>query len=233
MKNRKMLAVGIYVGIPVLLVLGVGVWKWKNIQKAKVAEQNTQQQQVVQPQQQNQKFVVDVDQNVDNWQTKETEFFTIKFPKEWYWMESDLKKTGYHSRIVTNNPDFDIVKYADIGLGTGSNYPLTLTNNAEVIITYSVSATSDAGTPQDRINSIFKLAKQYDPSAKCSVSNNKTIPFIVYCTATYNDSQLQQTYHIINEGISLAITIRTTNNTLIKKEILDKIIGSIVLKQHI
>ena len=43
------------------------------------------------------RFVIDVDPDVSHWQTKETEFFKIKFPKEWYWIESDLKEptSGY------------------------------------------------------------------------------------------------------------------------------------------
>jgi hypothetical protein len=51
-----------------------------------------------------QTFVTDVDPDVSHWQTKETEFFTIKFPKEWYWLES----------VITNNPNFEIDRYTDI-----------------------------------------------------------------------------------------------------------------------
>lgn len=237
-------------GIALLAILVVG-WLWLNANREKQSQNQSEQSQSAQQQQtselnqqqsqeKQQKFVVDVDPNMDHWQTKETEFFTIRFPKEWYFLESDRKKTGYYSQIITNNPDFSIDKYADIGVFTGGRYlyfsesegglprPLQL-SDTEVVISFNASATSDAGTPQDRIDSIFKLTKQNDPSVDCSVTNNKTIPFTMYCTDTY-DSQSQQSYDVINNKISLVITARTTKDTLVKKEILDKIAGSIILK---
>jgi type II secretory pathway pseudopilin PulG len=226
MSKKRIIAIMLVV----ILIAGVGFWAWKNQQKKEVVQNQNEQQQSVQQQQtsesdqqqnqgEKQKFVTDVDPNIGHWQTKEAEFFTIKFPKEWFWLES----------VIANNPDFDTVKYADIGVGTGGNYPITLANNTEVVISFNGSATSDAGTPQDRIDSIFKLTKQNDPLVRCSIYNNKTIPFAVYCSSAH-DSQLQQSYYVINKEVSITFTARTTKDTLVKKEILDKIADSIILK---
>lgn len=223
--NKKAIIVGICVAI--ILIAGIGFWKWENEKKTSSMPQEQVKQQ---GQLEHQDFVVDVDSDVSHWQTKETEFFTIKFPKEWYWLESDREKTGYYSYVITNNPNFDINKYADIAIFTGGDYPsLVLANDTEAVISFDGSATSDAGTPQDSMGSIFELAKKNNPSVDCGVSNNKIIPFTAHCTATYN-SQLQQSYYVINREISITSTTRTTKDTLAKKEILDKIADSIILK---
>lgn len=226
--NKKLIITGVI--LVIVLAIGGGVWMWQKNEVKKQEQVKIQQIQQEEAKKEEQNFVVDVDPDVSHWQTKgEKEAFTIKFPKEWYWMESSHSEREGYSRVITNNPSFDMVKYADIGVGTGGNYPITLVNNAEVVISFNGSATSDAGTPQDRIDSIFKLTKQSDPSAKCSIYNNKTIPFTVYCSSTH-DSQLQQSYYVINKEVSIVFTARTTKDTLVKKEILDKIAGSIILK---
>ena len=180
-------------------------------------------------------FVTDVDPDVNHWQTKETEFFTIKFPKEWYWMESNREKTGYYSQVITNNPDFDIDGNAEIGLfsGIGPISSLELSRDTEVVITDRGSPTSNAGTPQDSLDSIFSLAKKNNPSVNCKTFNNRTVPFTAYCSVTYENRQLQQSYYIINEQLSLTITAHTTQDTLVKKGILDKIVKSVVLKSYL
>lgn len=232
MKNKVIIVLLILVFVS----LGGGFWVIKNKEgNNKGASQEEVGNNIIKDQQQNQEeeqgFVVDVDMNADNWQTKETEFFTIKFPKEWYWLESDREKTGYYSHVITNNPKFDMVKNADIGVfsGIGPRSPLELSNNTEVVITNRGVATSDAGTPQDSIDAIFRLAKHNFSSVDCNISNNKSIPFTAHCSALY-DSQLQQSYYVINDKISLTLTARTIKGTLVKKEILDKIVGSIILK---
>jgi hypothetical protein len=207
-----------------------GLWIWKGEKGEKSELYKNKRIQVIQSpkedrmqdQQEQQNFLVDVDTNLDHWQTKETEFFTIKFPKEWYWLRSEF---------ITNNPNFDINKYAGIGVFSdiGPNSPLMLSNATEAVITDWGRATSDAGTPQDSLDAILKLARNNNPSVDCNVINNRTIPFTAFCTATY-DSQLQQSYYVINNKISLTLTARTTKDTLVKKEILDKIAESIILK---
>lgn len=224
---KKKIIVGSLILVLAVLVGGFWVAKNKERNSKDASREKMKNNSVVvedgqqQNQEEKQEFVVDVDMNVDNWQTKETEFFTIKFPKEWYWLES----------VITNNPRFDISKYADIGIfsGIGPHTPLILSDDAEIVITHWGTPTSNAGTPQDSIDAIFKLAKYNYPSVDCYVSNNKTIPFAAHCSAIY-DSQLQQSYYVINNKISLTLTARTTEDTLIKKEILDKIVGSIILK---
>lgn len=234
--------------IVIILLLGGGVWfgihkvekeqeakkkvevKNEEIKKEDIIKQEEKKEAQEQVQEEKKEFVVNVDSNMDHWQTRgENEAFTIKFPKEWYWLESNHSGNEGYSRVISSNPDFDMVKYADIGIFSGYSYPLILTNDTEVVISFNGSATSDAGTPQDRIDSIFKLTKQSNPSAKCSIYNNKTIPFTVYCSSEH-DYQLQQSYYVINKEISITFSARTTKDTLVKKETLDKIAKSIILK---
>jgi len=230
-----------FLGVVLLVILVVSLL-WSNVNKEKQVQNQSKQGQLVQQQQNSeqgqqqsqekkQEFVVDVDPDVSHWQIRETEFFTTRFPKEWLWLESNREKTGYYSTVITNNPGFDITEHADIGIFSdiGSRSPLALSNVTEVVITDRGKATSDSGTPQDSIDAIFEMAKDNNPSVDCKVTNNKTIPFTAYCVAAY-DSQLQQSYYVINNKISLTLTARTTKDTLVKKEVLDKIAGSIILK---
>jgi hypothetical protein len=64
--------------------------------------------------------------NIDNWQVREGKAYTIKFPKEWYWLESEHGENEGYSEIITNNPNFDMDKYADIRLLRGGNIYLLL-----------------------------------------------------------------------------------------------------------
>lgn len=190
-------------------------------------------------------FVTNVDPDVSHWQTKETEFFTIKFPKEWYWLESDLKKTGYYSQVITNNPNFDINKYADISLGTGGSYHVTSQDGTttsiplqddEVIISFGGTATANSGTPEQSIDSVFQ-SKQGNPyPVHCQrLSNPNIVPIRAHCSfidnATVTTPQKIQTYYIVNELNNISVSARTTDTTTVPKDILDKIAENMVVKE--
>jgi hypothetical protein len=213
-------------------VFVVGVFAYQNRpQESEVVEVVGEEEQENQNTS-DQEFVTDVDMNIEHWQTKETEFFTIKFPKEWYWLESNREKTGYYSQVITNNSNFDIDRYADIGLFSdiGPNSIIEIKSSSEIVISFRGSPTTNAGTPQDRLDSIFELAKKNNSSVECEVINNKTVPFTAYCSVEYDNLQLQRSYYTINEEISLTSTARTNQESVVKKEIFDKIAKSIVLK---
>ena len=235
MKNKSIII--LISTILLILITGAGFWIVKNkeignkgvpqekIENNIVAEGSPQQNQ-----EENQKFVVDIDLNVDNWQTKETEFFTIKFPKEWYWLESShLEREGY-SKVITNNPVFDINKHADIGIFSdiGPNSPLIISNNTEIVISEKGKSTSDAGSPLDSLNSTLSLAKENNPSVYCTVVEDRILPLRAYCTTIFNDSGMrQQSYYSINEEIALTFTAWTTQkNSKNLIEVLEKIAES-------
>jgi len=177
-----------------------------------------------------QAFVTDVNMNVENWQMKETEFFTIKFPEEWYFLES---------KVITNNQDFNIDKYADIGLFTEGKYlftsvsegvesePIPLQND-EVIISFRGTPTSNSGTPQDSMDS--KIGKQSANGYECAQDSIKQLPLRGNCFFTTDYDEQIHTYYVITEEISLAITARTTADTMIDEDIIEKIVDSIKIQ---
>jgi hypothetical protein len=178
------------------------------------------------------KFVTDVDPDVSHWQTKETEFFTIKFPKEWYWLESDLEKTGYHSKVITNNPDFDIDKYADIAVfsGVGPKPPINLADT-EILITDRGVPTSNAGTPLDSLDSIFELARYNYPAVNCIRPDSlKTLPIVAWCSAHYPEDQTQLSYYVIDNSLALTLTARMRGESDTLQPIVEKIARSIRIK---
>lgn len=187
----------------------------------------------------NQGIQVEIDPNVDHWQTKETEAFSIKFPKEWYWMESDPTKHGYPSNsgrsyVITNNPDFDIDKYSDIGIFSGGDYPVILTSDSEVVISHGGWATTNAGTPRDFMEGELKRVKEdVNHFAKCHyVSDIYSIPLTAFCSfVDEKNNQKVDTYYISYEKLSLGFTSRTTTkNTLELEPILGEIARSYALK---
>lgn len=165
-------------------------------------------------------FVVDVDPNLDHWQTKKTDLFTVKFPKEWYQLGS----------VITNNPNFDIAEHAEIGTFSdiGSHSPLTFSNDTEIVIAERGKPTSNAGSPIDSLNSTFSLAEKNNPSVSCVVVENLMMPLKAYCSVEFNDSDMkQQSYYIINEELALTFTAWTTQrNDKNLIDILEKIAES-------
>lgn len=182
------------------------------------------------------RFVTDVDPNVTHWQTKETEFFTIKFPKEWYWKESNREKTGYYSQVITNNPDFDIDSYSDIGVFTRYEYSLKFRNDSEVIISTNNlgDITSNSGTPSEYIKLEMERVEKSNNSARCGyVSDEKNIPLMASCffVDSENDQKVQ-TFYASYKKRTFAYTARTIGNSNLDLEgILRKIAESFFQKK--
>ena len=158
-------------------------------------------------------FVTNVDMDVNHWQTKKTEYFTVKFPKEWYWMESDLEKTGYHSEVITNNPHFDIDKYADISVFTGDSYQMSFKDNSEIIITMNGlgEATSNSGTPREFMDGeIARLKKDYQ-EMKCHYTSSLTsVPLTAFCEFSDSNGEVVDTYYSSDTKRTFAYTARIT-----------------------
>lgn len=174
------------------------------------------------------RFVTEVDPDVKNWETKETEFFIIKFPKEWYWLELSEKETGYRNMyIISNNSKFPLANY--------KNDPISLTGiqnsklaDTEIVINFGGTATANSGTPVDSLN--FLTTSKDNPERKCvRPTDTKVLPFIASCTNKEND-KIIQTYYIINEEISLFLNMYMSHETILSKSILEKIARNVKLK---
>ena len=235
MKNKSIIIISI---VLISVMAGFGFWVLKNQEEGKEiilkkeGGNSVSIEEKYKNQDKKQKFIVDVDMNIDHWQVKETEFFTIKFPKEWYWLESDPEKTGYRSRIITNNPDFDINKYADIGVGTGGNYPLEFEDKNEVVISFNGAATSDAGTPQQSVESGLRGIRESHLQTICEYSSDLTdSPIIANCIFVDSNYQKVQTYFVVNEKNKIFFSIRTTEDNLSKKEIFYEIAKNMILSE--
>jgi len=180
-------------------------------------------------------FVTDVDMNIDNWQTKETEFFTIKFPKEWYWMESDLEKDGCYSRVITNDPDFDIGKNACISIGGGIGQPMSLEGETEILITFSgIAVTSEVGTPEESIHWQIERAKEFLGSNVSCVyieAESENNDPEAYCTAVNEKDQKVQAYYTLGKSFTYAFVMWTDiHNEVVKRDILERVAKSLIEK---
>ena len=227
-----------FISLIAIVFLALGVFVIQRVYNTPLPVVENEVEQKENPKTNDETFITDVDMNIDNWQTKETEFFTIKFPKEWYWMESNREKTGYYSQVITNNPRFDIDKHAEIGLIKGGEYltffkddePESLPlSNTEIVISFNGFATSDIGVPQQVMSWVLRLSDKERSSTCIQVEdlNTQKIPLIGYCSFVTTYHEKIQTYYVINKEIVQIMTARTTDDTLAKKEILDKIVASI------
>lgn len=170
-------------------------------------------------------FVTDVDPDVNHWQTKETKYMIFKFPKEWYWVEAVPPDPKYgRSSIITNNPNRSL-RYPDIGMFDD------ITNNTEVVITDHGTPTTNSGTPIDSLKYLTDMAHEADSTAECiQLSDVKIIPIIASCLIKQDNHQVEHNYYVIDEINSLIITARTTDNTLVHQDILEKIARNIRIK---
>lgn len=172
--------------------------------------------------------------DIDHWQTKDMGSFSVKFPKEWYWLEVVDEKPGYFgSRVISNNPDFPLEKYSDIGIFTGGDYSMVFSDDTEVVVTDRGWPTDNAGSPRKSLDSEIRRIKEYiNPSAVCEyLSNPQSVPATAYCSFMNNAGQRIQTYYLAYNMTGFAFTSRTTeNNAAMMRDILEMIAKSFTVK---
>lgn len=197
----------------VLILLGGVIFMWQKkmseIQPLPAPKEN------IQSTNKDEAFVTDVDPDVNHWQVKETEFFTIKFPKEWYWSEAAPSPDFTPDGIITNNPSHPI-RYPEIG---ADNF----NNNTEVVIGYELLFASAE-------NIITVGVEDMSPVEGCAfLSDAESIPIIKSCIQKYDNHQVERVYRVIYKDITVSLDVRTTDNTLVLTDTLEKIARSIVL----
>lgn len=214
--------------IVLLLALGAGVLIW---------EQQRNQQISLNPESdiaiETDNFVLDVDPNTDLWKTQETEFFTIKFPKEWYWIESE--SSGYRSRIITNNHDLNITKeYPDIVF---YDKGIPGRDDRELMITFRGGLTQEI---DDKTVETKKIIDQRGTEIGDLIRNNYGVEcsknfdpsrLILKC-AYLSDNQMVQNYYVINRRITLSVAVRKNSISFDEDDTIKKIMRTIQLKEE-
>ncbi len=210
----------LFISAVVALVLIGGVvlvWEKKGIQE-KAKDQSLSQEENIQTSDKNEVFVTDVDPDVSHWQTKETEFFTTKFPKEWYWIEEEalIPTSGFSpDGIITNNPSLPL-RYPEVGVND-------IVNNTEVVIGYGILFTST-----DDIVTVG--VEDMSPVEGCKfLSDAESVPIIKSCTLKYDNHQVEQVYHTIYKNMTVFLNVRTTDDTSVSNSILEDIARNIIL----
>jgi hypothetical protein len=179
-------------------------------------------------------FVTDVDMYIDHWQTKDVGSFSVRFPKEWYWVEVPPEKPGYYGyRVISNNPGFPLDKYQDIGIFTGDDYPLVFSDDTELVVTDRGWPTENSGSPRKSLDSEMRRIKEdVNPLAACEyLSDPRSVPAAAYCSFVNSVGQRIQTYYLAYNMTTFAFTSRTTeNNAARMKDILEMIARSFTVK---
>lgn len=160
------------------------------------------------------RFVTDVDPDISHWQTKETEFFTIKFPKEWYWIDEAIDNRGSNTdAIITNNP-YRPVWYPD-------DVEDKVVNNTEVVMTYSYTLAA--------VEDIISVGVvDMSPVEGCEFfSGAQSSPILRLCVQKFDDYQIRD-YQLIYDGITISLLVMVTNDTLVSSDLVEKIVKSVV-----
>lgn len=164
-------------------------------------------------------------------------------------MESDLTKTGYHSQVITNDPNFPIDKYSDIGVFTGGSYQVFSENgkyesiplnNSEIVITTNGlgDVTSNSGTPREFMEGeIARLKKDLYPEMECHYTSSFTsVPLTAFCSFLDSNGQVVGTYYSSYANRTFAYTARLSQENNLKDTIehtLEQIAKSLVQKRDL
>lgn len=174
-----------------------------------------------------------VDLDVDHWQEAERRgFFSIRFPKEWYWRTSD-PNSGYRTNILTNDPGFEISKYPDLGLGESG---LVIENNRAFVIMFYGSPTVEIDNPEKSTENIINgsfseksewVKKSYN--AVCGTLAKKSrVESVLLCTYAKNN-QVFRKYFIANRRITVSLTVQMQPDNIVSTDIFDTIANNIRL----
>ncbi len=172
--------------------------------------------------------------DTSDWKKQGTDFFTIRFPQEWHWISFSGEVRGHDVHVISNDSHFNLKKYYEISIFSdiGPSPSIILKNKSDVIISDTVTATTNAGTPKDSIDAHVALAKSNYSKTTCKVPYDwHKVPLIASCTAIFDDENQRKTvYYIANEEHTIILSFNTTRKTTIDEEIFDKIAESVVFK---
>ncbi len=172
--------------------------------------------------------------DVAGWQIKKLEHYTIKFPSDWYWLEtSPVNDDARSFHVISNNQSLDPEKFSEsmIFSDIGPSPSVSLKEKTDIVVTDWGVPTSNAGSPMDSINSRIELAKQNYPSVVCDFPKDaEVIPLVASCKAVYeNEHQAKKVFYIADEGITLIISFNTTEDTMVDENIFEEIARGVEL----
>ena len=211
--------------------LGASVFVWQN-QASRLVVQEQSEEEIGASVDEQKQFVLDIDPNTDLWKTQETEFFTIKFPKEWYWIESE--SSGYRSLIITNNHDLNITKeYPDIVI-YGKGIPGR--DDRELMVTFRGGLTQEI---DDKTVEAEKIINQRGTEISDLMRNNYGLecsknfdPSRLILECDYlSEGQMVQNYYVINRRMTLSVAVRKNSINFDEDDTIKKIIRTIQLKE--
>jgi len=172
-----------------------------------------------------------------SWLIKEAEMFSIKFPKDWCWVE--LKQNPQDQALIYKS-NFDLSKDPYVGLdGEG----MTIENKDEVIVSFYGWPTEQAlGLPDSEISKLSEkdiiqkaltihgqeLPKEYNAKCTQQTSGNQN-QSILMCSYS-NSGQDVRKYFIANIKTTISLTVHRSAGNTLDTTVFDGIAKSIVLK---
>ena len=226
------------IAIIILLALGAGVCIWQKQVDKRVAQDSEEAISMGIGEQK--QFVVDVDPDVSHWQMKETESFTVKFPKEWHWIEFpgyDDQGSG-SSFVISNNPTFPLAEYSDMGIFPDRSYALVLKNSTEIMVDFEIldygvrtSSSGNPRSPQSGLNDFLRLVPRINPNAICEPLFDTKLGMVsALCFIKQEHHQKIFVFYKATKEFSLMVTMKALDMAPVDSSILRNIAESFVMK---
>lgn len=179
-----------------------------------------------------------VDPDITHWQTAKREgFFSIRFPKEWYWRTTDAS-SGYWTSVVTNDPRFDISKYPDVGFMGIEESSLVIENDSTIVMSFygtpTVQIDDPAESTTDIVKELFvgssKREQELHHDAICMSQITERTPSVLMCSHTQGNQSFQM-FFIVNRKETILLMVQKRSTNTIPNEIINEIANSVRLLQ--
>lgn len=179
-----------------------------------------------------QEFSPIVNQTISQWQTKTTEFFSIKFPRDWYWLENT--NSGYQSQIITNNPNLDITtQYPDIIF---YDKGISGRDDEETFITFYGRPTQEIDNKKVTTKEVVdkklqEITEMLRGSYQTNCSEMSDVTIRTLKCSRFDNNQMIQSYYAVNRKITIIMIVRKNSITDNEDEVIDNIVQTLVTRE--
>jgi len=216
----------ILMGLGLILIVGVNGLVWKNTSRE--PRESIQDQVIQQVSEQSQSAVQhEIDPKVRNWQTKETEFFSVRFPKEWFWVETSEPTPFFLGAIAA----VDLELQGDLNISDlyKSGYKGILVLFTGVAPTSNLVANTDRPLPEV-VGEFFHDWEVQQEGNKLCKRIDTTSDYVLECSGDSNDAIVTHDYFLVGSKNQLFFTIVNDADNLLDKNIVDAIAENVRTK---
>lgn len=171
--------------------------------------------------------VMIADRNVTLWQTKETGYFTIRFPKEWHWVDVSPDQIDYRFGVITNDRNFDSSRlYSERGFSVQPEEILIAFNGGPTVQVTEVGKT-DEDIIKQFLENQEKISQKKGFVCERQLINGMEIS---HCILSENGQSCQE-YAFANKKDGIILSVYSNKESSVDEEIIKDIVKNFQLSQ--